>query len=150
MRMSDGTSDVCSSDLMKASLPARQSGSAAGGQLVLPIFRRLWPAGAPGSIPAGIRAKARPRPGGRGLGWSILQIRQPAWPVTPAWPFTGVAGGGARKPSALAGLVARILLVDHVNAALAAHRSEEHTSELQSIMRISYAVFCLTNKKKKK
>src|SRR3546814_2628265 len=27
-------------------------------------------------------------------------------------------------------------------------RSEEHTSELQSLMRISYAVFCLTKKKK--
>src|SRR3546814_2389121 len=29
-------------------------------------------------------------------------------------------------------------VVDHVE-----HRSEEHTSELQSLMRISYAVFCL-------
>src|SRR3546814_4466974 len=28
-------------------------------------------------------------------------------------------------------------------------RSEEHTSELQSLMRISYAVFCLQKKKKK-
>src|SRR3546814_10014732 len=28
-----------------------------------------------------------------------------------------------------------------------ADRSEEHTSELQSLMRISYAVFCLTKKK---
>src|SRR3546814_8926935 len=28
-------------------------------------------------------------------------------------------------------------------------RSEEHTSELQSLMRISYAVFCLKNKKRK-
>src|SRR3546814_1580515 len=28
---------------------------------------------------------------------------------------------------------------------LHARRSEEHTSELQSLMRISYAVFCLTN-----
>src|SRR3546814_4551474 len=29
-------------------------------------------------------------------------------------------------------------------------RSEEHTSELQSLMRISYAVFCLKQKKNKK
>src|SRR3546814_965282 len=29
------------------------------------------------------------------------------------------------------------------------HRSEEHTSELQSLMRISYAVFCLKKKKTK-
>src|SRR3546814_2371363 len=33
------------------------------------------------------------------------------------------------------------LAVDHL-------RSEEHTSELQSLMRISYAVFCLKKKKK--
>src|SRR3546814_1497497 len=30
---------------------------------------------------------------------------------------------------------------------LLSHRSEEHTSELQSLMRISYAVFCLKKKK---
>src|SRR3546814_2452193 len=33
---------------------------------------------------------------------------------------------------------------------LYASRSEEHTSELQSLMRISYAVFCLKKKKKNK
>src|SRR3546814_8904448 len=33
------------------------------------------------------------------------------------------------------------------NAARRASRSEEHTSELQSLMRISYAVFCLKKKK---
>src|SRR3546814_5248355 len=34
------------------------------------------------------------------------------------------------------------------DAAGALERSEEHTSELQSLMRISYAVFCLKKKKK--
>src|SRR3546814_1809337 len=33
--------------------------------------------------------------------------------------------------------------------AVSAARSEEHTSELQSLMRISYAVFCLKKKTKK-
>src|SRR3546814_4899255 len=33
------------------------------------------------------------------------------------------------------------------NRHTAARRSEEHTSELQSLMRISYAVFCLKKKK---
>src|SRR3546814_2837713 len=33
--------------------------------------------------------------------------------------------------------------------AVMAQRSEEHTSELQSLMRISYAVFCLKKKKNK-
>src|SRR3546814_9478271 len=42
--------------------------------------------------------------------------------------------------------------VDHLDqrARRAVSRSEEHTSELQSLMRISYAVFCLKKKKKKK
>src|SRR3546814_5194872 len=34
-------------------------------------------------------------------------------------------------------------------AVFLARRSEEHTSELQSLMRISYAVFCLKKKNKK-
>src|SRR3546814_7640613 len=38
-------------------------------------------------------------------------------------------------------------LIDRQNWIAA--RSEEHTSELQSLMRISYAVFCLKKKKKK-
>src|SRR3546814_1497977 len=37
-----------------------------------------------------------------------------------------------------------------VTGAIAACRSEEHTSELQSLMRISYAVFCLKKKIKPK
>src|SRR3546814_2014130 len=36
-----------------------------------------------------------------------------------------------------------------VGVDVAAPRSEEHTSELQSLMRISYAVFCLKKKKNK-
>src|SRR3546814_3038743 len=40
------------------------------------------------------------------------------------------------NPGALAGMVKL------------AYRSEEHTSELQSLMRISYAVFCLKKKRK--
>src|SRR3546814_7327667 len=39
------------------------------------------------------------------------------------------------------------LLREHQNGGW---RSEEHTSELQSLMRISYAVFCLKKKKKRK
>src|SRR3546814_4540443 len=38
------------------------------------------------------------------------------------------------------------LQVDENNAAFEALKSEEHTSELQSLMRISYAVFCLKKK----
>src|SRR3546814_3683495 len=37
----------------------------------------------------------------------------------------------------------------HLDGNIGVMRSEEHTSELQSLMRISYAVFCLKKKKKK-
>src|SRR3546814_8607668 len=91
--------------------------------------------------------------------------------------LSGAGQAGARA-SALAGLEARVGLVDDVDPALATdhaaipmaglgrlqrihdlhdtnlsrappagNRSEEHTSELQSLMRISYAVFCLKKKK---
>src|SRR3546814_8587818 len=40
-------------------------------------------------------------------------------------------------------------LAEPIPARAAPERSEEHTSELQSLMRISYAVFCLKKKKTK-
>src|SRR3546814_8065201 len=50
-----------------------------------------------------------------------------------------------------AGLVVAMIASGFVGTVVGQHvlRSEEHTSELQSLMRISYAVFCLkkTNKK---
>src|SRR3546814_3662240 len=49
-------------------------------------------------------------------------------------------GGSARSSNSLAN---QIDIPEHV-----ADRSEEHTSELQSLMRISYAVFCLKKKKR--
>src|SRR3546814_6224541 len=61
--------------------------------------------------------------------------------------------------TALAELARQYILADSVIKrlsrlldveALSAMRSEEHTSELQSLMRISYAVFCLKKKKKHK
>src|SRR3546814_8031877 len=51
-------------------------------------------------------------------------------------------GQGARPPEKLARHRAR-----HCGA-IELRRSEEHTSELQSLMRISYAVFCLKKKNK--
>src|SRR3546814_4503183 len=40
------------------------------------------------------------------------------------------------------------IAAEHSTLAQRTTRSEEHTSELQSLMRISYAVFCLKKKKK--
>src|SRR3546814_12607869 len=62
--------------------------------------------------------------------------------VTPAHPWAilwfGLMG---------AGLTAFIGVLTSIWAEKFDHRSEEHTSELQSLMRISYAVFCLKKKK---
>src|SRR3546814_1954856 len=53
---------------------------------------------------------------------------------------------GARARVALSGLTIAEYFRDQEGQDV---RSEEHTSELQSLMRISYAVFCLKKKKKK-
>src|SRR3546814_3128196 len=42
----------------------------------------------------------------------------------------------------------RLAVILALDALIMLGRSEEHTSELQSLMRISYAVFCLKKKKK--
>src|SRR3546814_947851 len=76
-------------------------------------------------------------------------------------PFGGFGGRGA--PPQKGANVAYRLAVTFIDAATQAMqritladgktidlRSEEHTSELQSLMRISYAVFCLKKKKKQK
>src|SRR3546814_6321603 len=59
--------------------------------------------------------------------------------------YTGVTGIGG------AGVVKASVLADGGTASSLGTntRSEEHTSELQSLMRISYAVFCLKKKKNK-
>src|SRR3546814_6768709 len=51
------------------------------------------------------------------------------------------------KAHALAAAACRRLHHHRIADAIGDFRSEEHTSELQSLMRISYAVFCLKKKK---
>src|SRR3546814_8322310 len=45
--------------------------------------------------------------------------------------------------------IIKITVSSCLNNIVSSRRSEEHTSELQSLMRISYAVFCLKKKKNK-
>src|SRR3546814_9802846 len=60
---------------------------------------------------------------------------------------TGVAGG--RADDRQVAIRPRKEFLEQQPEKLQRHvRSEEHTSELQSLMRISYAVFCLKKKKK--
>src|SRR3546814_10718018 len=57
----------------------------------------------------------------------------------------GDLGSGARRIDAQ--LTFNNKLSDTIEAGIGQLRSEEHTSELQSLMRISYAVFCLNKQK---
>src|SRR3546814_7203055 len=77
-----------------------------------------------------------------GLGWERTEMQRLAETLSPYWKWNRVAiwhcghldDGGRAQPNHLVIRYARY------------SRSEEHTSELQSLMRISYAVFCLKKK----
>src|SRR3546814_6161231 len=99
MRISDWSSDVCSSDLLSASQGANTSN-----QDIDNIAVAMTPAAEP--VPAVVFGEAATGTIGRAGG-----VDRFGFTVTEPTP-----------------------------------RSEEHTSELQSLMRISYAVFCLKKK----
>src|SRR3546814_6595688 len=134
MRISDWSSDVCSSDLGHVPFPARLVGL-------------LCLGGRGGGMPA-LGALDEPE-----VEQAVLQHR------VDAAVGTGVGVGAQirlrRVPEFLLARgderhnrVAHLLriCVDFVGDDRRC-RSEEHTSELQSLMRISYAVFCLKKKK---
>src|SRR3546814_1031703 len=73
--------------------------------------------------------------------YTTLFRSDPTWtPLINTPPFPSYVSGHSTF-SAAAGSVLALTFGD---------RSEEHTSELQSLMRISYAVFCLKKKKQKR
>src|SRR3546814_3968264 len=105
MRISDWSSDVCSSDLLDVDEPYTLVDAPQMAQIV--VFVELVAHRVPGAMR---RKRAR--------AVGALELRRP--------------------------VAAADLVVTDPNAAC---RSEEHTSELQSLMRISYAVFRLRKKK---
>src|SRR3546814_7374790 len=111
MRISDWSSDVCSSDLsdtVDASLEER-AGLGSGRLWIKRTGRQLYRAF---HLPSGVALASSP---------------SATAPIGPA----SVPSDGCLIMS---------------SSAEAFRRSEEHTSELQSLMRISYAVFCLKKK----
>src|SRR3546814_5713907 len=81
-----------------------------------------------------------PRPSPRGGGRQARRARRRAWLQCPPVGFNPIRWQRlCSRPIFQASTCA--------TAARSAMRSEEHTSELQSLMRISYAVFCLKKKK---
>src|SRR3546814_3758840 len=103
MRISDWSSDVCSSDLFCSTVGSRQ-------------------------IVVGDAAEAERQIGDQMLGGEHFQDGQ-------------IGDGRQGVRAELQGCRAGPGSLE---------RSEEHTSELKSLMRISYAVFCLKNKKQKR
>src|SRR3546814_1599128 len=122
MRISYWSSDVCSADL-----GAADADGAAGLQCLCQLSR-----GEQGALAADGAALGREDSGRDCAGVGILVAGR-------------AAGGGSEKP---VGVIEQLREDERglrVIGRLSA-RSEEHTSELQSLMRISYAVFCLEQK----
>src|SRR3546814_13424445 len=69
--------------------------------------------------------------------------------IRPTGVVAAMTADGCDRPDRFAGTFGRISVCAHSRIPfrrLFSRRSEEHTSELQSLMRFSYAVFCLKHK----
>src|SRR3546814_3664692 len=77
--------------------------------------------------------------------------RQKRWFSLTITPQAGQRGGSAKSMSGTANVRKIFIRPCPISTRVAQvrRRSEEHTSELQSLMRISYAVFCLKKKNTK-
>src|SRR3546814_3105435 len=123
MRISDWSSDVCSSDLIP------------------------WASAGTTYLPCGIRSSA-----------SIVCLHEAGEDVVEQrrlFQISGMAGvcDGVHRRFRAQGCALQVVgrhgdhVVERIEELHRQARSEEHTSELQSLMRISYAVFCLKQKK---
>src|SRR3546814_4392932 len=121
MRISDWSSDVCSSDLIDAISQA------------VPLLARVYPNG-----DADVNRFAA-------CGGTQFVFRELLDAGLMHADIATVVPGGMRAYYDEPRLAADGTL-DHAPGIAASARSEEHTSELQSLMRISYAVFCLKKK----
>src|SRR3546814_5371849 len=131
MRISDWSSDVCSSDLNERLFLGTLAAGGTLGILIPPsinliIYAVLTDTSIPKLYLAGIIP-------GVGLALLFMVIVAVCCLVKPAW--------GGEKLSASWG--ERLRSLSDLIPPLGIFRSDEHTSELQSIMRTSYAVFCL-------
>src|SRR3546814_4599853 len=157
MRISDWSSDVCSSDLDHGGCRrlAMRSGYRDSG-FEPHQFRQHFRAPNNGDTlfqrQIDFRVAAPDRGGGHDNG-GIAQIFRLMTDhhvdALVTQPLHHIAFGNVCALNLVAQIMHHLRNAGHANAANANEvRSEEHTSELQSLMRISYAVFCLKKKKK--
>src|SRR3546814_8473204 len=121
MRISDWSSDVCSSDLLQVLEQHVGSGEE-------PVQRRPALRAAEVQRDAALAGIV-----GGEVAADAAELRMPA---------TRILAAGRFDLDDLGAEIGEIPAAERT-------RSEEHTSELQSLMRISYAVFCLKKKKKR-
>src|SRR3546814_4779063 len=126
MRISDWSSDVCSSDLITSMIPveSRLASSEFSIEARIPVTTMV-----PSSLSASPASCASAG----------------ALPTRMARPVAA-----EQSSRVLAEKRSSLILTSPFETHSVRHRSEEHTSELQSLMRISYAVFCLKKKTKHK
>src|SRR3546814_6243845 len=124
MRISDWSSDVCSSDLYRDHLIRMGTDAASRGARVVlcTSCERRWFDGdrvtpTHGDYPHAVRDLAAER------GWALIDLT-----AFTTWLYEEAGVDASRR------------LLSHFTPGEV--RSEEHTSELQSLMRSSYAVFC--------
>src|SRR3546814_3360313 len=137
MRISDWSSDVCSSDLLR---PCRHADRTRPGVLYATVWRS---AGNAGRCSCAWRSTF-----GR---IAMIACIKSAWRVAAIRDCNLARASGVRRIGSrqnAADQRARVI-AQSLRRQSAQHRSEGHTSELQSLMRISYAVFCLKKKNKK-
>src|SRR3546814_6380449 len=147
MRISDWSSDVCSSDLpdpADLAAAAHPPGRRRPRRHLRQLVRRRLPG--PAQPDLQLRGGAelpRPLSGDRGVRGRARGLRQ--------HPYRGAGRRGADEALRLEGRAEDPAAVDHLSQQRRQQelRSEEHTSELQSLMRTSYAVFSLKKKKQK-
>src|SRR3546814_10600978 len=128
MRISDWSSDVCSSDLFPVLVRGRHEND------YMPEYRNQ-------SHECNVRGAGNPR-AANVFSPQIRKPRRPAPPWLPPqpenpWPASSSTSCARSTPTAPSASPTPVSTW---------RRSEEHTSELQSLMRISYAVFCLKKK----
>src|SRR3546814_1583825 len=141
MRISDWSSDVCSSDLQDIGNNPVRSARYPGQQC-------RHPRTAPPHLGISRASLARGSGNQPDRRLPVFEGRRTPYAVAKIW--TGRqhrVGIGQRRQSICFRLLGSQSWIDSADQGTG-ERSEEHTSELQSLMRISYAVFCLKKKKK--
>src|SRR3546814_6758426 len=140
MRISDWSSDVCSSDLTAVADGTREIAFPSGVSVLGAKLAKADGHVNRKEVDAFKQVFRIPADEMQNVGRVFDQARKDSRGFEPY--ARQLAGMFADNPAVLEELLDGLFHIAHADGRMA-ERSEEHTSELQSLMRISYAVFCL-------